>query len=154
MANGNFRAFGRWGRGRGPGYTGLPATTWVPMEARVPVLSEMVTPTHPKAMAPPPNDHPSLAQGTLGGHRRSPVNHSFSTNPCGLKTAESSPVGPHRGGDSGYLEVEFGTSTIGWGVHTAEKRGMGPRSESRHSDGYKANTFCPPMRKCAQKQHF
>ena len=33
----------------GPGYGGLLATKWDPMGARAPVLSQMITQTHPTA---------------------------------------------------------------------------------------------------------
>ena len=39
-----------WGlrRAHGPGYMGLAATTWVPVGARVPISSQMITQTHPR----------------------------------------------------------------------------------------------------------
>ena len=59
-----------------------------------------------------PNDHPTTAQGSPGVLRGHLEIMLFQPTHAGLKTAESTMVGPHRGANLGNLEIELGTLSL------------------------------------------
>ena len=88
--------------GHDAGYTGLAATTWVPMRAQVPVLS--------------PNNHPNPSQGRQQGFDKSRKLKTFSGDTKQPYQSENGKVlwqGPIGGADQGYPEFGSETPTMG-----------------------------------------
>ena len=155
-----------WGfRGaHGPGYMGLAAAMRVPMGTRVPVLSpndgicppqcqqnDAFRPCAPlvgttgRAQvllhgSPWVFMHSSCQQmitqgsaGVVGGHPEIVI---FQPTHAGLKTAKSSPVGPHKGDRSEYPEIRHGAPTIGLGVTPGKKSSWRLRSKLTQIGGF------------------
>ena len=59
---------------------------------------------------------PGFLQVSKIGPPMGPNGCDFQPTHAGLKTAKSSPVGPHRAADLGNVEKEPGTPVIGQGV--------------------------------------
>ena len=108
--NSNFRAF------KGAhcsGYMGLAATVWVPMGARIPVLS--------------PNNHPNPSQRRQEVFGKSQIFEIFRPT----HASKSSPVGP-MGGATGVTQ-SLDPRPLPLGVHVQEKSCSRPEPKSTHS---------------------
>ena len=119
--NGNVGVFG------GPMVRATGARTWVPMDARVPVLS--------------PNDHANPSQGRQKGLGKGRLFENLHRMHASVKMAESSPARAHRGAIRGYME--FGPHHWLGGPYT-KKTSSGPGSESTHSSCNTQKSFDPP----------